>query len=185
MEISRAMMSSKAQIPKGWRPVRLGEVADVNPRLPRLGVLSDARVTLMPIATIAGNSPGIITRESRPYFEVSAGYTYFEEIELLFSKITPCLQNGKHALATDLEGEFGFGTTEFHVVRAGSSLAAPFMFRVLTQAYIVDYCANSSTGTAGKQRVQPETLNALPILLPPLSEQRAIAGALNGVEWTS
>ena len=136
------------------------------------------------MASIAENSQGIITRGSRPYFEVSTGYTYLEENDLLFSKITPCLQNGKHALATDLEGEFGFGTTEFHVVRAGSSLAAPFMSRVLTQAHIIDHCAKSFTGTAGQQRVQPETVNALPNLLPPLPEQQAIAAVLDSIDDT-
>ena len=100
----------------------------------------------------------------------------------MFSKITPCLQNGKHALATGLEGGFGFGTTEFHVVRAGCGLAASFMFRVLTQAHIIDRCAKSFTGTAGQQRVQPEILKDIRILLPPLSEQRAIATVLDSID---
>ncbi len=175
------LMASKTQIPKGWRLVRLGEVAEVNPRRPRLNVLSDTPVAFLPMVAIAESSQGIMARESRPYFEVSTGYTYFEEDDFLFSKITPCLQNGKHALATGLKGGFGFGTTEFHVVRAGSSLAAPFMFRVLTQANIIDRCAKSFTGTAGQQRIQPDTLKDLPILLPPLPEQRAIAAVLDSI----
>ena len=169
-------------IPKGWRLVRLGDAAEVNPRRPRLSLLDDKPVTFLPMAAIAENSQGIIARESRPYFEVSTGYTYFEENDFLFSKITPCLQNGKHALATDLKGGFGFGSTEFHVVRACSCFASRFMFRVLTQAHIIDRCAKSFTGTAGQQRVQPETLKDLPILLPPLPEQRAIATVLDSID---
>ena len=169
-------------IPEGWWSVRLADVAEVNPRRPRLSVDDDTPVTFLPMAAIAESSQGIITRESRPFSDVSTGYTYFEENDFLFSKITPCLQNGKHALATKLKGGFGFGTTEFHVVRAGSSFTPPFMFQLLTQAHIIDHCAKSFTGTAGQQRVQPETLNALPILLPPLPEQLAIAAVLDSID---
>ena len=181
---NRAMMASKAQMPRGWRLVRLGDVAEINPRRPPLSVPAETPVTFLPMAAIAESSQGIVARESRPYSEVSTGYTYFEENDFLFSKITPCLQNGKHTLATGLRGGFGFGTTEFHVVRTSSILTAPFMFRALTQAHIIDRCSKSFTGTAGQQRVQPETLKDLPILLPPLPEQRAIAAVLDSIERT-
>ena len=179
---NRAMMASKAQMPRGWRLVRLGDVAEINPRRPPLSVPAETPVTFLPMAAIAESSQGIVARESRPYSEVSTGYTYFEENDFLFSKITPCLQNGKHTLATGLRGGFGFGTTEFHVVRTSSILTAPFMFRALTQAHIIDRCSKSFTGTAGQQRVQPETLKDLPILLPPLPEQRAIAAVLDSID---
>ena len=179
---NRAMMASKGQMPRGWRLVRLGDVAEINPRRPPLSVPAETPVTFLPMAAIAESSQGIVVRESRPYSEVSTGYTYFEENDFLFSKITPCLQNGKHTLATGLRGGFGFGTTEFHVVRTSSILTAPFMFRALTQAHIIDRCSKSFTGTAGQQRVQPETLKDLPILLPPLPEQRAIAAVLDSID---
>ena len=171
-------------IPADWEVVRLGEVAEVNPRRPRLKVPANEPVTFLPMAAIAENSQGIIARDSRPYFEISNGYTYFEENDFLFSKITPCLENGKHALATGLKGGFGFGTTEFHVVRAGPSLASPFVFRLLTRFNIIDRCAKSFTGTAGQQRIQPETLKALSIPVPSLPEQQAIAELLDGLDMT-
>ena len=88
----------------------------------------------------------------------------------------------KHALACGLIGGFGFGTTEFHVIRAGSDIDPRHLFRVLTQPFNIDKCARSFSGTAGQQRVQPETIKSLPFLLPPLPEQRAIAAVLDSID---
>ena len=85
-------------------------------------------------------------------------------------------------MACGLIGGFGFGTTEFHVIRAGSDIDPRHLFRVLTQPFNIDKCARSFSGTAGQQRVQPETIKSLPFLLPPLPEQRAIAAVLDSID---
>ena len=170
------------QVPDGWHMVRLGNVAEVNPRRPKLDVEAQALLTFIPMAAVAENCSGITSLEQREYREIASGYTYFEEDDVLFAKITPCLQNGKHALACGLIGGFGFGTTEFHVIRAGSGIDPRHLFRVLTQPFNIDKCARSFSGTAGQQRVQPETLKSLPFLLPPLPEQRAIAAVLDSID---
>ena len=170
------------QVPDGWHVVRLGDVAEVNPRRPKLDVEAQALLTFIPMAAVAENCSGITSLEQREYREIASGYTYFEEDDVLFAKITPCLQNGKHALACGLIGGFGFGTTEFHVIRAGSGIDPRHLFRVSTQPFNIDKCARSFSGTAGQQRVQPETLKSLPFLLPPLPEQRAIAAVLDSID---
>ena len=169
-------------IPADWELVRLGEVAQINPRRPTLDCPPNAPVTFLPMAAIAENLAGIVERERRAFREVANGYTYFEENDVLFAKITPCLQNGKHALATGLAGTFGFGTTEFHVVRASSSIEPRFLFRELTRPANLEKCVRSFSGTAGQQRVHPEILSALQVRLPPLGEQRAISDALASVD---
>ena len=175
-------MTSKMQIPSGWRLVRLEDVAEINPRRPKLDVNENTPVTFIPMAAVGTNCAGIMSREQREYHEVASGYTYFEEDDVLFAKITPCLQNGKHTLASGLTSGFGFGTTEFHVVRASSSINPSHLFRVLTQPHNIGKCEKSFSGTAGQQRVQPEILKSIPILLPPLSEQRAIAAVLDSID---
>ena len=176
------MMKRKTQVQDGWEVVRLGDVVDLNPRRPKLSVSEETLVTFLPMNAVANDFSGILARDERPYRDVAKGYTYFEEGDVLFSKITPCLQNGKHTLATGLNGGFGFGTTEFHVVRAGNRVSAQYVFRVLTQTHVIEQCSKSFTGTAGQQRVQSETLKSLRISVPPLAEQHAIAAVLDSID---
>ena len=147
-----------------------------------MGLEPHTPVTFIPMAAVGEDCSGIVAREQREYREVERGYTYFEENDALFAKITPCLQNGKHALASGLIGGFGFGTTEFHVVRAGPNLEPRHLFRTLTQAPNIEKCSRSFSGTAGQQRVHPEILRSLPFLLPPLAEQRAMAAVLDAID---
>ena len=82
------------QVPDGWHMVRLGDVAEVNPRRPKLDVEAQTLLTFIPMAAVAENCSGITSLEQREYREIASGYTYFEEGDVLL--ITPCLQNGKH-----------------------------------------------------------------------------------------
>ena len=170
------------QIPAEWEVVRLEDVAQVNPKRPSLDVPPERPVTFLPMAAVDENAAGIVTRELRAFRDVAKGYTYFEENDVLFAKITPCLQNGKHTLATGLVGQFGFGTTEFHVVRAGDKIEPGHLFRVLTRPANIEKCVRSFSGTAGQQRVHPEILKALHVSLPPLPEQKVISTTLDSVD---
>ena len=176
------MTLDPAAVPDGWRAVRLADVAEINPRRPPIRLEPHTPVTFIPMAAVGEDCSGILVPEQRDYREVERGYTYFEENDALFAKITPCLQNGKHALAVGLRDGFGFGTTEFHVVRSGPNLDPRQLFRTLTQAPNIEKCTRSFSGTAGQQRVHPEILRSLPLLLPPLTEQRAIAAVLDAID---
>ena len=178
----QALMAIRAQVPDGWREVRLEEVADVNPRRPTLSVPVEMPTTFVPMASVGENCRGVIAYQTRPYREVAKGYTYFESNDVLFAKITPCLQNGKHVLVNSLKNGFGFGTTEFHIVRAGRELDPKHLYRSLTQPQNILRCISSFTGTAGQQRVQPDVLRSLRMHLPPLAEQRAIAAVLDAID---
>ena len=169
-------------IPAAWEVVRLGDVAEVNPRRESLALADDMPVTFLPMASVSEHLGGITGRETRAFSEVKQGYTYFRADDVLFAKITPCLQNGKHTLATGLLDGFGFGTTEFHVIRAGAKIDRRQLFRAVTRDYIIDRCTNSFTGTAGQQRVQPEVLRSIPLGLPTLQEQAEIAQVLDALD---
>jgi type I restriction enzyme S subunit len=172
------IMKTGDRLPDGWVWARLGEVASINPRRPRLTWGEDEPTTFVPM-TAVDEQLGTITRpEVRPFGTISRGYTYFEEGDVLFAKITPCMENGKHAVASGLKNGFGFGTTEFHVIRPGVRLHSHWLHAYLRRPEISHQATQSFIGTVGQQRVPPSFLSNLEIPLPPLAEQRRIVSIL-------
>ena len=124
--------------------------------------------------------PGAITKpEIRPFREVRKGYTYFAEGDVLFAKITPCMQNGKHAIAKDLLDGVGFGSTEFHVIRPGAEITSEWVHHFIRQPVVLRAATAHFTGAVGQQRVPEAFLANLAIPLPALAEQQRIAALLS------
>ena len=122
---------------------------------------------------------GTITEAAtRRVKQVEKGYTYFHDRDVLFAKITPCMENGKCAIARNLVNGIGFGSTEFHVVRPKHDVTPEWIFYFLRQHSTRQEAARHMTGTAGQQRVPTRFLQEVMIPLPPLSEQKRIAAIL-------
>ena len=50
----------------------------------------------------------------KKYAGVRRGYTNFQDGDVLFAKITPCMENGKVAIVNGLVNGVGFGSTSSH-----------------------------------------------------------------------
>jgi len=178
-ETAPVSVAQLPELPKGWRCVRLGDVCQVNPqRAQILDRADDSPTTFVPMAAVDEQSGVIVRPEIRPFGEVRRGYTYFEEGDVLFAKITPCMQNGKHAVSQNLIGGFGFGTTEFHVVRPGTNALSAWVHQFLRQPAVLSAAAGKFTGAVGQQRVPDTFLENLSIPVPPITEQRRIVAVL-------
>jgi type I restriction enzyme S subunit len=116
--------------------------------------------------------------EVRPYREVKKGYTYFASGDVLFAKITPCMQNGKQAIARELVDGIGFGSTEFHVIRPRSEICPEWIHFFIRQPHVLRDATFHFTGAVGQQRVPESFLANLEMPLPPLAEQERIAAIL-------
>lgn len=155
--------------------VKLGEICTINPRkdkkieldinvsfFPMDKIFEDGRYTELPI---------------RPYLEVSKGFTYAEEGDVIFAKITPCMENGKGMILKNLANKVGFGSTEFHVLRPlENTSTAEFLYVLLSLPQFRIEAAKNMTGTGGQRRVPTSFLSDFKILPPsmPLQEEFAM-----------
>lgn len=161
-----------------WCWAKLGEICDINPRRPVLDREDIEPTSFIPMESIDAVSGTIAVPRTRPYAEVKKGYTCFKEGDVLFAKITPCMQNGKHAIANGLVGRIGFGTTEFHVLRPGEKVISEWIWYFVRRPSLLLKATEHFTGAVGQQRLPESYLVSLEIPLPPLPEQRRIARIL-------
>ena len=165
------------------RYLRLSEVCDINPRLPRTHDLADDdEVSFVPMAAVDEVSGAIRSAEVRRFAEVKKGYTSFADGDVLFAKITPCMENGKAALASDLVGGRGFGSTEFHVLRAGNQVMPEWLRYFVRRETFRRDAKRNFTGTAGQQRVPTSFLQNALIPVPLRAEQQCIVDLLSRAE---
>ena len=167
---------------KKWPTKPLGEVALLNPKKSAVAAFSDGlEVSFVPMSAVDDASGAITAPVVRTLGAVRKGYTYFADGDVIFAKITPCMENGKSAIAQGLLNGIGFGSTEFHVVRPGPSTMAEWVHLVLRSQSVRDAAENSMHGAAGQQRVPVEFLQDLPIPLPPLAEQRRLVARIEAL----
>lgn len=159
--------------------VPLTSVTKLNPSLKGLKANLEEPTSFVPMSAISGDTQSITAEEQRPLKEVMKGYTYFESGDVLLAKITPCFENGKLALA-EINCRFGFGSTEFHVIRADAeALDARYLYHFFRQPMIKQLGEKKMTGSAGQRRVPKSFLESLEIYLPPLEHQKHIARVLD------
>ncbi len=131
------------------------------------------------IDEVHGTTSGL---EVRPYSEVVRGFTYFEEGDVLFAKITPSMQNGKCAVARGLEDGIGFGSTEFHVLRPGQRVTSDWIHRFLRRLAFRNEAREYFRGAVGQQRVPDEFMVSSLVPVPPdLDTQEQILARIDGL----
>ncbi len=107
-------------LPEGWSVVRIDKVCGVNPRLNKSEISNDLLVSFVPMPAVGAGDGSIDVSQERPASEVKKGFTAFKQGDVLFAKITPCMENGKMAVVPKVENRYGFGLTEFHVLRVAN-----------------------------------------------------------------
>lgn len=119
--------------------------------------------------------------ELRPYADVKKGYTIFKKGDMLWAKITPCMQNGKSCIVDELPTEIGFGSTEFHVLRhEGTNVFMPYLWAILSSDDVLKAAQATFNGSAGQQRVSDSFLKRFPAIMPKYNVQVKLVNKLMG-----
>ena len=138
-------------------------------------MLGETDVSFVPMADINTFDASFTPKENRKLSEVLSGFTYFKDNDILLAKITPCFENGKAAIARKLTNGIGFGSTEYIVIRANTSLVYPeWIFYHINTPEFIEGGKPFMTGTAGQQRVDINYVKQYRIPVPSLEDQKKI-----------
>ncbi|EHO8291509.1 N-6 DNA methylase [Campylobacter coli] len=181
----KAILDTLLISPKdGWKRISLKneQYMELNPSKKEISKLDENMlVSFIEMASVSDKGY-IQSKIDRSLNEVRKGYTYFIENDILIAKITPCMENGKCAIAKNLTNNIGFGSTEFHIFRAKTGLDSSFLFYNLNQQNIREKAALAMTGASGHKRVPISFYENLTIPLPPLEIQEKIVQNIELVE---
>ncbi len=170
----------QGELPEGWKKVKLREVASINPKIPNKEDISkDTEVQFIPMKLVEETVNKIHLTEFKRFHEVLKGsYTPFVDGDLIFAKVTPCMENGKIAIVDNLKNGLGFGSSEFHVLRTNEKIINKFLFFYMVQNKFRKEAAIEMTGAVGLRRVPKQFLENYIIPLPSLIEQQLIVSEL-------
>ncbi|KAF0151183.1 MAG: hsdS2a [Ignavibacteria bacterium] len=163
-----------------WSNVQISKLCQINPRNnEQSNYVDDYQVSFVPMQAVSEVSCEIEELIVRRIKDVKKGFTFFKEDDILFAKITPCMENGKIAIAKNLKNGIGYGSTEFHVLRVSNLLVNKYLYYYLRQESFRKEAKLRMSGAVGQQRVPLNFLQNHQLPLPPRSEQYRIIEILD------
>ncbi|QPF92188.1 restriction endonuclease subunit S [Bradyrhizobium commune] len=167
-------------LPDGWSWTRIDRIAAVNPSTNFETLDLASEIPFVPMAAVAEESGKIDLSARRPLRDVAKGYVRFMEGDVIFAKITPCMENGKVAPVVGLPGGYAAGSTEFHVFRP-VAVDQKYLWYWLVNRGFRGQAQRNMSGSAGQLRVPADWLRDAPFPLAPLAEQTRIADRVNAL----
>ena len=169
---------SADKLPISWANPPISDCCDLNPKIDKSQFDDTQVVHFIPMPAVEALTNKVDVSATRPFGEVKKGYTPFKSGDVIFAKITPCMENGKMAVVPELPHELAFGSTEFHVIRPRSGLDAFWFFNFLSSRSYRATAEHNMTGAVGQRRVPIDFIAKSRIPLPPLAEQKRIVAKI-------
>lgn len=158
----------------GQPKIPFSDLVDVNPTTK----FDENEVSLITMPDISEEGEILHQEKAVPSDYKNKGLTPFQENDILFAKITPCMENGKGAIAKGLINGVGLGSTEFHVLRPKSASDLYFCYYLTMSKRFRKLAEKQMTGSAGQKRVQVEFFDFYKLCAPSKDERKTIGDRL-------
>ena len=168
---------------KKWNIFNFSQVCEINPSKSELeNIDNNTEVSFIPMSSVSTKGE-VLTKEIKRFEEVKIGFTYFKEKDVLFAKITPCMENGKGGIAKNLKNGIGFGSTEFHVLRPKDKVSNSYwVYYISMLPFFRKNAEKIMTGSGGQKRVPISYFKNVIIGLPPIELQNKFAERIKLIE---
>lgn len=149
----------------------LSDYLYINPKTDCSNLSDNDIVSFVPMANVQEKT-NTVTYNQVPFKQVKKGFTVFSKGDIIWAKITPCMQNGKSCSTGNMPTHIGFGSTEFHVIRRRTdNVYMPFIWALLSNDNILKAAQATFSGSAGQQRVSDSFISEFPATIPSYDEQ--------------
>jgi len=175
--IARNSLLKNRHYDKCQKPQSISDIAEINPRINRSNIKKNMPVSFVTMSDVSEEG-FIINKCDKKYSDVQKGFTPFEENDILFAKITPCMENGKGAIASNLTNCLGFGSTEFHVMRPKNPDDRYYLFCLSRMFHLRKKAEQLMTGSAGQKRVPSDFFDYYKISFPDEKNRKKLGDQL-------
>ena len=164
-------------LPSNWCLTNLLSISYINPRNQVKD--EDVDASFIPMTLIPQIYSGKHLSEKKKWKDIKKGFTHFKSNDIGIAKITPCFENGKSAWLNTLATDFGYGSTEFHVVRCSQRILGSFLYLIVSSPLFLTAGEAMMTGSAGQKRVPSSFIQNFPTAIPNIEEQARIVNEVH------
>lgn len=160
------------EVPEHWGLIPNKRLFELTPKKSLIETKKEELCSFIPMEKLKRDT--LILDEERLISSVFDGYTYFQNEDILLSKVTPCFENNNMVVARNLKNGVGFGSSEIYVLRCNHKVNNDFMYYRLQEEGFMNIAIAAMTGAGGLKRVPAEVITNFLIALPILEEQLEI-----------
>lgn len=177
-------MFGDLMVSERWPRQIIKDLCIVNPskKLIPSNLLANDTVSFLPMEDLEIKAGYAEPKQTRLLGEVQGSYTFFAEDDVLLAKVTPCFENGKVGIASNLRNGIGFGSSEFFVIRPIKGIVKEVIYFLAQTQHFVSEASKQLTGTSGLRRVPRSFIENLSIAIPPMGLQEAFAERIKVIE---